>query len=547
MDPNVIKKTQDTLGKVIKKPPLTEKLLNKPPFRFLHDIVTEVIKTNGFFKGLYQNDEMNSANVKEKEAKIGFLQKAIDCVALVTGESLSVRPSKVVAGHEPEKTNEFLQLLGKACMKKLDSKDGVKKVLAGEKPGSGSASKRRESKSKTVKEKPNEKENNINREVENNKDTINEDDNAKRKPSSGRINSSDTRKRRDSSERKGKENEAKESAKEKIKDKDRNKKEESPKEQSKNEESKDSSRNNIVENHETDVVDGNDDQQNRNIPRPSSAKGQRRRPKNDDEGDGDGTEAPPGTNDTEINGIIDSEELPQIPARRKLARPSSARPAPPRKRRQQDEADDTVAKAGSTTQVSNVIVDNSKDDEEDDTFLVEESAPAVNHEVAHEDEADENEAEGEHGSLVKKMLETKKELEAASKSKTEPSTKPLMNDAHQRKQREHAQKEIEKLRESIQTLCRSANPLGKIMDYVQEDMDSMQKELEIWREENKQHQLALKREESVTESEIEPLKSHLAGMETDVNEMLDRISTVKCNILRNEEKIQNLLAGVSLS
>lgn len=42
IDPKIIKKTQDTLGKIIKKPPLTEKHLSKPPFRYLHDMIMEV-------------------------------------------------------------------------------------------------------------------------------------------------------------------------------------------------------------------------------------------------------------------------------------------------------------------------------------------------------------------------------------------------------------------------------------------------------------------------------------------------------------------------
>ena len=39
-----IKNTQNSLGKIVKKPPLRDKELTRPPFRFLHDVISAVIK-----------------------------------------------------------------------------------------------------------------------------------------------------------------------------------------------------------------------------------------------------------------------------------------------------------------------------------------------------------------------------------------------------------------------------------------------------------------------------------------------------------------------
>lgn len=77
----VIQKTQKILGKYVKKPPLTEKLLKRPPFRFLHDVINVVIKETGFLKGLYSETELKSENVKEKNAKLSFLSKLIDATS----------------------------------------------------------------------------------------------------------------------------------------------------------------------------------------------------------------------------------------------------------------------------------------------------------------------------------------------------------------------------------------------------------------------------------------------------------------------------------
>lgn len=141
--PDVIKKTQDSLKKHIKKPPLTEKLLKKPPFRFLHDIITSVIKETGFLNGLFSAEELNHENIKDRDGKIAFLDKLISAVKIITGIPLSVRATKIVAGHEPTKTNELLQAIGLALDKKLDSKDVAQQLRKkGSKKSEGTDSKK---------------------------------------------------------------------------------------------------------------------------------------------------------------------------------------------------------------------------------------------------------------------------------------------------------------------------------------------------------------------------------------------------------------------
>eukprot|EP00285_Hemiselmis_virescens_P014990 CAMPEP_0173378580 /NCGR_PEP_ID=MMETSP1356-20130122/1726_1 /TAXON_ID=77927 ORGANISM="Hemiselmis virescens, Strain PCC157" /NCGR_SAMPLE_ID=MMETSP1356 /ASSEMBLY_ACC=CAM_ASM_000847 /LENGTH=294 /DNA_ID=CAMNT_0014331689 /DNA_START=11 /DNA_END=895 /DNA_ORIENTATION=- len=107
-----VAETQKVLQAVISKPKLTEALLKKPPFRFLHDIVTEVKKQTGFPAGLTDHDQ-DSNNFKDKESKIAYLTKVIGFVTDAVGP-IAVKPQKIVAGLEPENTNAWLQGLAKA-------------------------------------------------------------------------------------------------------------------------------------------------------------------------------------------------------------------------------------------------------------------------------------------------------------------------------------------------------------------------------------------------------------------------------------------------
>ncbi|XP_071826455.1 TRAF3-interacting protein 1-like isoform X2 [Apostichopus japonicus] len=607
MGEDYVKETQNTLGKIIKKPPMTTKLLNKPPFRFLHDIIKEVIKETGFMVGLYPDADLDSNNVKDKESKIAFLQKAIDLVVLVTGQSLSVRPSKVVAGHEPEKTNEFLQAIAKACKAKPDSSEEVQRILKGEKPGSGKPprpKKEEEKKRERSAKKDSEKDK---------KDKKGSSDNRNRSSSRDKDSKRDRSREKNGEEEKSKEKESrprdKDRDKERSKDRDRDKNRERDKERSKDRQkdkdrsrdrAKDGSKDNNKEDgkgrsreeekersrdkdkdrkeqkkRKEETVEStkppvqqneihNDDEgedlrpvngdsedgvSSNRIPRPSSAKGQRRRPtkdgNTDSDSDGGGdSEQKASTRHSKDERVNGEENGLATPPTRRPARPSSARPAPPRLKKQES-TDKDESRVGSGKQVSNVIVDNAQNSEdEEETFVVEESQPLID-DGPGPMQSESIEDDGDHGGLVKKILETKKELEGTKIEQKEE--KPVIMDAAHRKQRELVQREVEKLRGSIQTLTRSANPLGKIMDYLQEDVDSMQKELEMWKKENRDHELAIKREQSITDSELEPLRAQLSELDQSVVDQLDAIAMVKSNILRNDDKVKKMMGSVAFS
>lgn len=121
--------TKDMLGALIQRPKLSEKLLSKPPFRFLHDIFIEVINATGFGANLYTPDEQDSTKVTEKTQKIQVLEKMTRLVGVQLGTIVEANPGRIVAGLEPEKTNIFLQLLAVAAKNMPDSTGAVNQVL----------------------------------------------------------------------------------------------------------------------------------------------------------------------------------------------------------------------------------------------------------------------------------------------------------------------------------------------------------------------------------------------------------------------------------
>eukprot|EP00924_Labyrinthula_sp_SR-Ha-C_P011600 snap_masked-scaffold_17-processed-gene-2.44-mRNA-1 protein AED:1.00 eAED:1.00 QI:0/-1/0/0/-1/1/1/0/558 len=99
------------LEELIEKPKASEKLLNRPPFRFLFDIVFNLDKKSGFLKGLLGQNNFTTGKIKEKSEKIKFID-LIKTFAKNSGIEPEIEyelnPAKVLAGLDCEQTNKFL-------------------------------------------------------------------------------------------------------------------------------------------------------------------------------------------------------------------------------------------------------------------------------------------------------------------------------------------------------------------------------------------------------------------------------------------------------
>ncbi|XP_022660602.1 TRAF3-interacting protein 1-like isoform X3 [Varroa destructor] len=575
-----VKKTQELLGAIIKKPQLTEKLLKKPPFRFLHDIVHNVIRTTKAFEGLYQAEELNSENVKEKEAKVSFLQKIIDAVVFASGASLSVRPSKIVAGHEPEKTNELLQTLAKVVQKNNDTKDAVRRVLAGEKPnrerdnkaknrgtlnasGSvGSIKKEKKekltrSKDKSAMEPGREKSKHDDSSRQSrDKDSSKVDADTKDSSTKDKSSSSKSSRKRSSSSHRKKSPRPSEASDDPLENQ-----HERPLmpdgragnnclmsdnlEAEKNElKSEDNS---IEIKHEPRpptlasvggelLGEGHAGRaaENGDLPEPlaiSSANS----PITADENDVPNDAPAPTENDLAAARALLRSARPGTSRRRPL---SSLRGSGAEGLGEEPTVRPTTARA-----LANVIVDapTKEDKEEDDTFVQinEEDGISELHDGV-PTAPDEAAAEEPEGVLVKQLLETKEQLDRGGSGSGSRIQSPLVKESAYSARDFNT---IERIREHIQGVSRGALPMGRLLDLLYEDLDSMLTELSGWKEEHHRCNREFRRQMSRAEEALSPLQEQLEQLDNEIGKESESLQLLKYDIQQVTSKLNKILDG----
>lgn len=90
------KRTGELFKSLIEKPKMSEKLLKKPPPKYIYDIVMNTMKVTKFPNGLFTDEELDPKFFEaDARNKIEILQKVIDITKIVTNENFEIKATNI--------------------------------------------------------------------------------------------------------------------------------------------------------------------------------------------------------------------------------------------------------------------------------------------------------------------------------------------------------------------------------------------------------------------------------------------------------------------
>jgi len=249
--------------------------------------------------------------------------------------------------------------------------------------------------------------------------------------------------------------------------------------------------------------------------------------------------SPPGSNNSEAKREIplsrenskDSNQRPRTSLRPPSARPASARPGAPRRRNVEIvlQPNDQVKMSGINVKLETF---GDLDDDGENLVIIED---ANSHDIVEGTGSEEPVLKGQldaQGRLVQQILETQKEL-VHQNAEVEPQQSQVA--------RQSSARQVNDLRDVIQGLTKAINPMGKLLEFIPEDIDAMQLELNMWRESYTQASMELKRERSLTASATEPMRHQLEQINASIDEYRELIDESRHKILQNNARILKLM------
>ncbi|KAI3389812.1 hypothetical protein SNEBB_007935 [Seison nebaliae] len=200
-------------------------------------------------------------------------------------------------------------------------------------------------------------------------------------------------------------------------------------------------------------------------------------------------------------------------------------------------------KEANLPQIAKVIADN---EVEDDEFVVKETA---DDNILMDDEFDniKNDKDDEHGGLVTKIIQSKREIENTMVTglSSRPSVVEDEFSKMETKRRHDLEEEISDMQNKIQSITKKVGPVGRILDSLMEDMDLMMRERNEWSNDFIKVRRQYHMQKTNLEDQLLPLQKQEKEIEQQIEDIYEKITSIKSQILQNEKRIETLIINVS--